>query len=243
MRAVQVCGHDGGDGSRLGNDARYPQMRDDGVEWWWFHIGGQLQIHALFAPIFLRYKLTGILDGTEVCPPPFLLDNPGHSTCAPNLAFEAWYENDQNILIWLNSTLFEEIIPFTVSVSSSRELWINLEQRFGGVSVTHIYQFHTRLRSVQKVDLSISEYIQQIKSISDALMVVGVPVYDHDLIVVTLNSHSDEYESFIDSIMLRISSTTLDELHGLLINKELFMSQKKKSVVPSVTKPFHAYAA
>ncbi|KAM2633067.1 hypothetical protein EV1_023726 [Malus domestica] len=198
---------------------------------------------ALFAPIFRRYKLTGILDGTEVCPPPFLLDSSGHSTGAPNPAFEAWYEKDQNILIWLNSTLSEEIIPFTVGVSSSRELWINLEQRFGGVSAVHIHQLRTRLHSVQKGDLSISAYIQQIKGISDALMAAGAPISDPDLIAVTLNGLSDEYESFIDSIMLRISSTSLDELHGLLINKELFMDRKKKSVVPSVTEPFHAYAA
>ncbi|XP_070682520.1 uncharacterized protein [Malus domestica] len=132
---------------------------------------------ALFAPIFRRYKLTGILDGTEVCPPPFLLDSSGHSTGAPNPAFEAWYEKDQNILIWLNSTLSEEIIPFTVGVSSSRELWINLEQRFGGVSAVHIHQLRTRLHSVQKGDLSISAYIQQIKGISDALMAAGAPIF------------------------------------------------------------------
>ena len=69
-------------------------------------------------------------------------------------------------------------------------------------------------------------------------MAVGAPVFDHDLIVVTLNGLSDEYESFIDSIMLRISSTSLDELHGLLINKALFMIQKKKSVVSQLQNPF-----
>ena len=54
---------------------------------------------------------------------------------------------------------------------------------------------------------------------------------------------SDDYESFIDSIMLRISSTSLDELHGLLINKELFMHRKKKIVTSSASEPFQAYAA
>lgn len=87
------------------------------------------------------------------------------NTSAPNPTFEAWYKKDQNTLIWLNSTLSEEIIPFTVDVSSSRKLWNNLEQRFGGISAAHIHQLRTRLHLVQKGDLSISEYIQQIKSI------------------------------------------------------------------------------
>ncbi|KAM1101009.1 hypothetical protein ACFX2B_007337 [Malus domestica] len=87
---------------------------------------------ALFAPIFRRYKLTGIVDGSEVCLLPFLLDNSRKNIGIPNLAFDLWYEKDQNILIWLNSTLSEDLIPFTVGVTSSRELWLNLEQRFGG---------------------------------------------------------------------------------------------------------------
>ncbi|KAM1511667.1 hypothetical protein ACFX1Z_023323 [Malus domestica] len=188
---------------------------------------------ALFALIFRRYKLTGFVDGSEPCPPPYVLDAIGRSTGTPNPAYEAWYEKDQNILIWLNSTLSEEIIPFTVGVTSSRDLWLNLENRFGGVSAAHIHQLRSRLHTIAQGDLSISEYLQCIKGISDALMAAGSPVSDHDLVDVTLNGLSDAYESFIDSIMLRISSTTLDELHGLLINKELFMNRKKKSSVSS----------
>lgn len=50
-------------------------------------------------------------------------------------------------------------------------------------------------------------------------MVAGAPVSESDMIAITLQGLSDDYESFIDSIMLRISSPLLDELHGLLINK------------------------
>ncbi|XP_070671531.1 uncharacterized protein [Malus domestica] len=154
--------------------------------------------------------------------------------------YKLTYEKDQNILIWLNSTLSEDLIPFTVGVQSSRELWLTLEQRFGGVSAAHIHQLRSHLHSVQKGDLPISEYIQLIKNISDALMAAGAPVSKSDLIAITLQGLSDDYESFIDSIMLRISSTSLDELYGLLINNELFMNRKKKSVI---SEPFQAYAA
>ncbi|KAM1532371.1 hypothetical protein ACFX10_006411 [Malus domestica] len=62
-------------------------------------------------------------------------------------------------------------------------------------------------------------------------MAVGAPVSESDLIAITLQGLSDDYESFIDSTMLCISSTSLDELHGLLINKELFMN-RKRSLLP-----------
>ncbi|KAM1595047.1 hypothetical protein ACFX10_001388 [Malus domestica] len=188
---------------------------------------------ALFAPILHRYKLLGVIDGSEPCPSPLLSDR------SINPAFEQWYEKDQNLLTWLNSTLSEEIIPFTVGVSSSRDLWLKLEQRYGGISDAHIYQLRSRLQSLQKGSQSISEYVQQIKAISDSLTAVGASMSDRDLIAATLHGLPEEFDSFVDSITLCLSSTTLDELHGLLLTKELSMACRKKSVA---TEPVHAYA-
>ncbi|KAM2936316.1 hypothetical protein COP2_033933 [Malus domestica] len=68
---------------------------------------------ALFASILRRCKLLGIVDGTKPCPPPFLPDR------LINPVFEILYEKDQNLLIWLNSTLSEDVIHFTVGDSSA----------------------------------------------------------------------------------------------------------------------------
>ncbi|KAM1411727.1 hypothetical protein ACFXTH_024342 [Malus domestica] len=192
---------------------------------------------ALFAPILRRYKLLGLIDGTEPCPAPLLPDR------SMNPEFEQWFEKDQNLLIWLNSTLSEDLIPFTVGVSTSRELWQKLEQRFGGVSDAHVHQLRSRLHSIQKGHQSISEYLQQIKEISDSLTAAGAPISDRDLIAATLHGLPDEFESFIDSIMLRLSSTSLDELHGLLLTKELSIARRKHTGSSSVTEPFQVFSA
>ncbi|BBH05152.1 transposable element gene [Prunus dulcis] len=191
---------------------------------------------ALFAPILRRYKLFGIVEGTEPCPSPFLPDR------SVNPAFELWYEKDQNLLIWLNSTLSEDVIPFTVGVSSARDLWIKLEQRFGGVSDAHIHQLRSQLQAIQKGAQSMADYLQHLKEISDSLSAAGAPISDRDLIAATLAGLPDEFESFIDSIMLRLSSMSLDELHGLLLTKELSMSRRKK-LSSSTTESFQAFSA
>ncbi|KAM2819243.1 hypothetical protein PS2_037687 [Malus domestica] len=87
-----------------------------------------------------------------------------------------------------------------------------------------------------------SDYLQQIKEISDSLIAAGATVSDRDLMVTTLIGVPDEFESFIDSIMLRLSSITLDELHGLLLTKELSMSRRKKTDSSS-NEPFHDFSA
>ena len=143
--------------------------------------------------ILRRYKLVGIIDGTESCLSPLLPDR------SLNPAFELWYEKDQNLFIWLNFTLSEEIIPFTVGVSSSRDLWIKLEQRFGGVSGAHIHQLRYRLQTVQKGSQSVSEYMQQNKEISYSLAAAGAAVPDCDLIAAILHGLPEEFESFINS--------------------------------------------
>ncbi|KAM1415543.1 hypothetical protein ACFX2I_007183 [Malus domestica] len=146
---------------------------------------------TLFALIFHLYNLTGHIDGSMTAPPHFLLDSSGNRTLNP--AYVSWYENDQNILIWLNSTLSESLILYIVGVNSAHNLW-------------------------------------QIEAIADALASVGSSIEDSDLISVTLHGLPPEYDSFVDVIQFCLGSTTIDELHGLLLSKEIQLANCKKSI-------------
>lgn len=59
-----------------------------------------------------------------------------------------------------------------------------------------------------------------------------------DLIATTHHGLHEEFESFIDLINFRLSSTTLDELHDLLLTKELYIARRKKVISSAATKPF-----
>ncbi|KAB2608320.1 hypothetical protein D8674_011488 [Pyrus ussuriensis x Pyrus communis] len=139
---------------------------------------------ALFAPIFSRYNLTGILDGSVPPPSQFISDAAGNSVLNP--AYVSWFENDQNILIWINSTLFESIIPYTVGVTDSRELWAKLESRLAAASQSHIHELRSRLHCISKGDSTAAQYLQQIEAIVDALASAGAPVEDSELISIQL---------------------------------------------------------
>ncbi|CAN6680188.1 unnamed protein product [Malus baccata var. baccata] len=191
---------------------------------------------ALFAPIFHRYNLTGLIDGSSPAPPQFLTDFSRNRSLNP--AYVAWFENDQNILIWLNSTLSESLIPYTVGVSSARELWAKLESRLATASHSHIHELRSRLRSLTKGDLTTAQYLQRTEEIADALASDGAPVEDSELISVILHGLPPEFDSFVDAIQFRLGSTTMDELHGLLLSKEIQLTNRKQG--PSVSS-FQAY--
>ncbi|CAB4314430.1 unnamed protein product [Prunus armeniaca] len=104
-----------------------------------------------------------------------------------NLAYELWHEKDQNLIIWLNSTLSDDLIHFTVGITSAHELWQILEKRFAGVSRSHIHKLQSCLQSAQKGFSLIYEYLRHIKSIFDALAAAGTSVDESDLIAIILN--------------------------------------------------------
>ncbi|KAM2888044.1 hypothetical protein FF1_011830 [Malus domestica] len=147
---------------------------------------------ALFAPIFQRYNLTSIVDGSQVAPPKYLYDTSENRTSTLNPDFVSWYENDQNILIWINSTLSDSLIPYIVGESSA------------------------------------ALFLQRIEEIADTLASAGAPVDDYELISVTLHGLPPEFDSFGDAVQFRVVSTTLDELHGLLLSKEIQIENRKK---------------
>ncbi|KAM1807476.1 hypothetical protein ACFX11_030477 [Malus domestica] len=157
---------------------------------------------ALFTSIFCRYNLTGLIDGTMMAPPKYLLDSSGNGTATLNPAYVAWFENDQNILIWINSTLSEFLIPYIVGESTA------------------------------------AQYLQQIEEIADALASADAPVEDSELISATLHGLPPEFDSFVDFIQFCLSYTTIDELHGLLLRKEIQLTNRKKTVSAAL---FQAY--
>ncbi|CAN6683338.1 unnamed protein product [Malus baccata var. baccata] len=172
---------------------------------------------AFFTPIFRRYNLTGHIDGSIAAPPHFLLDSSGN--CTLNPAYVSLYENDQNILIWLNSTFSESLIPYIVGVNSARDLWAKLESRLATASQSHIHELHSRIRNLTKGNSTDAQYLQQIEAIVDALASAGCSVEDFVLISVTPHGLPPEYDSFVDAIQFRLGSTIIDELHGLLLSK------------------------
>ncbi|KAM1126651.1 hypothetical protein ACFX2B_041305 [Malus domestica] len=185
---------------------------------------------ALFAPIFSWYNLTGIIDGTMPAPPKFLLDSFGNCTATLNPQYIVWFENDQNILhSWM--LLFHTLL---VSIRL-----MNYGRNWNHDWQPHIHELRSHLRTITKGDFTIAIYLQQIEEIADALANAGAPIKDSELISVILHGLPFEYESFIDAIQFRLGSTTIDELHGLLLSKELHLTTHKKVSSPAPIQAFN----
>lgn len=86
-----------------------------------------------------------MIDGSLTEPPKFFPKFSSNCTTILNLAHVAWFENNHNILIWINSILFESLIPYTIGVTYARELRVILESHLAAASQSHIHELYSRL--------------------------------------------------------------------------------------------------
>ncbi|KAJ8624241.1 hypothetical protein MRB53_032771 [Persea americana] len=193
-----------------------------------------------FLPVLRAHGMVGFVDGTCLCPPEFLLDSTGIPTQDVNPQYLAWIQQDQNVLCWINATLSAAVLAHVVGLKTARDVWLALEKRFASLSRSHIIQLKTQLRSIKKGSQPITEYIQRIKHLADSLAAVLCPVDDEDLIIHTLNGLPSDYGPFKTSIRTRSSPISLEELHVLLLCKELSLESSHAAIVDYATSAFLA---
>ena len=75
-----------------------------------------------FLPVLRSNDLLGIVDGSEPCPPKFLVDSNGQTTSTADPKFLLWNKKDLYLLSWLNATLSETILPTVFGLNTSKEV-------------------------------------------------------------------------------------------------------------------------
>ncbi|KAL2253435.1 UNVERIFIED_CONTAM: Retrovirus-related Pol polyprotein from transposon RE1 [Sesamum indicum] len=97
------------------------------------------------------------VDGTAVRPPGNTDD------------FKKWNRIDSMVTTWILNCMSKELAESFMYVSSSRELWLELEARFGESNSPMIYQLQREISQVTQGNMSITEYYTKIKRLWDEL--------------------------------------------------------------------------
>lgn len=91
-----------------------------------------------FLPVLRAHGLISFMDGSHLCPPELLLDSAGNPRTDVNPQFLTWTQQDQNVLCWINATLFATVLVHVVGLQFARDAWIALEKRFTSLSRSSI---------------------------------------------------------------------------------------------------------
>ena len=101
------------------------------------------------------------------------------------------------------------------------EIWQRLEKLHLIQSRSRVLQLKQQFQNLKKEGLSITDYLDKMKSIADALEAIAQPITDYDLCNQRLNGLGPEYDSVHTSIANRDTSITFEELFGQLLTFEL----------------------
>ncbi|KAL8127022.1 hypothetical protein AgCh_014083 [Apium graveolens] len=175
--------------------------------------------------------LTGLglldyIDGNITIPDQLLKD------LVPNPAFIIWNRQDKIILSVMLGSCHENIQPLISTATTLKDMWTRLVTLYANRSCSRVMSLKSRLMNNPCNSRSMAKYLQDIRNIADDLAIVGHPVCEDDLILLTLTSLGDEFKDIRDAIKVRESPMTFDELHEQLIDHECALkSQTPEQVV------------
>ncbi|KAI0510738.1 hypothetical protein KFK09_011347 [Dendrobium nobile] len=134
-----------------------------------------------------------------------------------------WIITDQNLAAALCSTISASVIPFVMHLESAHEIWKALQTRFQSSNRSKVIQLKNELHNISMRNLSMQEYLTDIKKIVDQITSTGSTLDTKDIIIYILNGLPPPYQSFKTSIWHLQSPLTLDNFYAMLITEELHL--------------------
>ena len=98
---------------------------------------------AQVVPYFRGHDLYGYLDGTISIPPKEIDisdSTTGINQTLPNPLYHQWLRQDSLILATINSSLTKDVLTQVMSYTTSREVWLALENNFSSLSRAKVMQ-------------------------------------------------------------------------------------------------------
>lgn len=118
------------------------------------------------------------LDGHITSAPPAstLTDKEGKTAAYPD--YRPWFCKDQMIFSALLGSCSNSIQPLVSSATTAREAWNRLHSSFASTSRSRIISLKSKLVKNPKGTRSITEYLQEMRSIADDLALAQSPVLE-----------------------------------------------------------------
>uniref|UniRef100_A0A2N9GCL0 Integrase catalytic domain-containing protein n=1 Tax=Fagus sylvatica TaxID=28930 RepID=A0A2N9GCL0_FAGSY len=177
-------------------------------------------------PLLESQELIGHVDGTLEPPPRFA---PANSQ-TPNIKHLAWKQTDQRLLSLLLSSLTEEAMAEVVGLTTSREVWIALENTFSHRSKAREIRLKDDLQLMKRSTRTVSEYARAFKTICDQLHAIGRAVDGTDKVHWFLHGLGLKFSSFSTAQMALTPLPCFADLVPKAESFELF----QKSLEPAV---------
>ncbi|PKU77855.1 Retrovirus-related Pol polyprotein from transposon TNT 1-94 [Dendrobium catenatum] len=166
--------------------------------------------------------LEALLD--PLSPVPNKLCHQADGSTVPDPAYAQWVLNDQNLAAALCSTISASILPYVLNLDTTSAIWSTLQARFQATNRSRVIQLKNALHNVSLKNLTMVQYLNDVKTIVDQIAAAGGHIEEEDIILYILRGLPPHYQSFKTSIRTMTQPLNLDQLYSFLISEEIHMA-------------------
>ncbi|KAM2927639.1 hypothetical protein COP2_034965 [Malus domestica] len=188
-----------------------------------------LQWHFQMQLLLEGYGIMGFVDGSTCCPSQFSSISSSDSEASSmgvgsrieSDDYKAWKMHDYALMLLLTATLSSSAISYVIGSTSSREMWVCLQNHFFlPRTKTSIIKLQTYLYNMKKGSDLISQFLRRIKDARDGLSILGVTLADEDFVLIALNGLPTTYNTFKCVIRGREGVISLENFRQQLLAEE-----------------------
>eukprot|EP00253_Pinus_taeda_P036376 PITA_36376 len=132
-----------------------------------------------------------------------------------------WDKRETKAKVILKMFVKDNIIPHIRDCKSAADIWDTLKGLYETQNSNRVLALKGKLFALKMGENeSVGGFMARVKDLKDQLGAIGEKVSDSDLVTLTLNRMTDEYQTFISALSAREKAPLFDELTAILLQEE-----------------------
>ncbi|CAH1425424.1 unnamed protein product [Lactuca virosa] len=141
---------------------------------------------------------------------------------------EAWTHLDDLVKMWIYGTVTQSLLNMILKPNATAHtVWSTLETLFRDNQQTRAIELDQELRTLTLGDLTISQYCERMKVISDLLANIGSPVPEHTLVTYLINGLSPKYDNIATVLRHQNPPPSLLKCRSILTLEERTLNRNR----------------
>lgn len=169
-----------------------------------------------------KFKLQTLLEGYNTYS--IVIGDEGKSTVAnggTNATAQEWKKRELEAKVLLKLSVKECIIPHIQDCKTANEIWTTPKDMYEIKNTSRTLFLKKKILSIKmEENESVSSFLSQIKEVKDKLSDIGQTVANDDLVTITMNGMTDDYQMFITGLNAREKPPSFEELTGISLHEE-----------------------
>lgn len=132
-----------------------------------------------------------------------------------------WDKRETKAKVILKMSVKDNIIPHIQDCKSAADIWNMIKGLYETHNINRVLALKGKLYALKmEENESVDGFRTRIKDLKDKLGSIGEKVSDSDLVTLTLNRMTNEYQTFISGLSAREKAPSFDELIAILVQEE-----------------------